>query len=476
MSDVREILNIRFNQADFVRLANNFISETTKRNLEISNKELEKINAELSHIDTKEPPDTGEIYHLFMKYAPSGENKLKEEFNSPRKIRRLAWALSYSEDRKSSVLDSQYIGIALKLIDENFRDSMLPALFTTLLKNWISSDTRLLKKMLLQRLNELDNARSRFVVLKEKSVYYVSPDGTVLLCRHLINENKSLEEVFSYLGLSDSTITYEYFSELAETYTRIQTIQSDFIEKLDIIFSFLKKHYSKDTNKKCLEKIINKAEKIGVNEVFKMKIINFCFRNIGDPATESYWGHWKGANESDRQNLEKARKILNCWLAKKFIYLFFERISVHPDRKDFWSKYIDYISNFKIYMERRQKSIFKYSNRDIDSVILNSKIGILERCHGNISAFIMELKEYYIVEFSETGGACYIYKNTNEFKPNLSNSAITLDELKHESNRQMAVRSEIKHFNLRDEGRIFHGGNWQPKFKVWIREFLNITD
>ncbi|MCP4353524.1 MAG: hypothetical protein GY795_49370 [Desulfobacterales bacterium] len=469
MNEIRKLLDIEFNRDRFVKSGKDFIAESTKKEIKESSEKMTNIISRFSLFGEKEPPGVGEIYNLFMKIAPTGMDKLKENFDSPGKIRRLAWSLSYSEADMPSVVDSEYFMPALSLINENFKLSMIPGLFNALLKNWMHPNAGWLQTIISEQTETEDIRRNSVLRLKEKSQYYLCRGGAVNLCRDLADNNLELDEVFSFLELPSLMVTYEYFSELAEKYTETISEQPDFPEKIYSIFSFLEKHKSKNTNKKCVGKIISITDSSGSNESNKMKIIKFCFQNIGDPAYEFNWNPWPGASRAEQEELEKSRKILNRWLAEKFIYLFFERISVHPDRKDFWNNYIDHVSNFKIYMKKNQLNYFA-SYDDMDPKILNSKLGIL-KSGGNTSAFVMEIGNYSFVEFSETGGACYIYKDTNEFRPELSEQIVTLGRLKHESNTQMAVSSRSV-FN--DEGRIFHSGNWQARLSSWISRYLNI--
>ncbi len=204
-----------------------------------------------------------------------------------------------------------------------------------------------------------------------------------------------------------------------------------------------------------------------------MKILNFCFQNIGDPSSDHYWYPWKGANEQDKENLNKARKVLNQWLANKFIYLFFDKIAMDQDRKEFWNRYIDYVTNFKIYMDNTRLWNFKYNNQDIEPAILNCKLGQLKG-GGNTSSFVLEIKNYNFVEFSHTGGACYIYKAGSELKPDASSKTITLSQLKHLDNRKWAVRTDAQYYRFCEEGRVRHSKGWQDGFNAWMKKYLNI--
>ena len=124
-------------------------------------------------------------------------------------------------------------------------------------------------------------------------------------------------------------------------------------------------------------------------------------------------------------------------------------------------------------MDNTRLYSFKYNNQDIEPAILNSKLGQLKG-GGSTSSFVLEIKNYNFVEFSQTGGACYIYKGGNELKPDLSRKTITLSRLKHPDNRQMAVGTDGQYCYFNEEGRVYHGGHWQTRFKAWMKEYLNI--
>ncbi|MEA2103582.1 MAG: EH signature domain-containing protein, partial [Candidatus Cloacimonadota bacterium] len=351
--------------------------------------------------------------------------------------------------------------------------SMLLPLFYALMKNWISADTEPLKKLISEKLQNINTQNRNFTAIKSKAVYYLPSDGIIALCDEIIKRNERLDNVSDFLEIPQSMAHYEYFGEAAETYTKLITRTPDFINKIDEILSFLKEHDSKDTHKKCVEKIVLKLDKISASESIRMEMLNFCFQYIGDPSSDHNWSPWVNSNENDRQNLEGARKVLNNWLAKKFIYLFFDKLSMDSSRRIFWNRYIDHVTNFKIYMDNVAVLSFKRNNQEIEPAILKHKLGILEY-GGGTSSFVLVIKNYHFVEFSQTGGACYIYKSENKNKLNLNWDRVSLSQLKNSNNRQMAVRLKDGYCYHRDEGRVFHQGNWQQKFKFWIKEHLGI--
>ncbi|MCD4744488.1 MAG: hypothetical protein K8R67_18650 [Desulfobacteraceae bacterium] len=473
MNTARSLLNFNFDASKFIKLYQNIIDDSTKLEINKDQKKIEKIIDKFSPFTPKIPPDVGEIYRLFMKSANEGKSAIERNFSSLRNVKKLVWSLSYKEGAEQSIVDSIFCPEALRVIDDHFKPSMMLAIFSALMKNWISSDTHLLKSFITSKLKKNNGQSKRLSAVKLKVQYYLDPAGIINLCQNIIADNKQPDNVFEYLEAPKSMIGFEYFSEFAETYTKLLTRQTDFLEKIDNIFSFLKDHNLKDTYKKCLEKVVLKVDSISNSDSIRMKILNFCFQHIGDPSSELYWRPWKNANEQDKKNLNKARRILNQWLANKFIYLFFDKIAMDQDRKEFWNRYIDYVTNFKIYMDNTRLYSFKYNNQDIEPAILNCKLGQLKGS-GSISSFVLEIKNYNFVEFSHTGGACYIYKSGNELKPDLSREIIRLDRLKHPDNRQMAVGTNGQFYYFHKEGRVFHQGDWQTRFNAWMKRYLYI--
>ena len=473
MDTARSLLNFNFDASKFIKLHLNIIDDSTKRGIIKDQKRTEKIIDKFSLFTPKTPPDVAEIYRLFMKSAKEGKSAIERNFNSLRNVKKLAWSFSYKERAEQSIIDSNFCLEALRIIYDHFRPSMVSAIFSAIMKNWISSDISLLKSFITSKLKKNNGKSKLLTAVKSKAQYYLDPAGIINLCQNIIADNKKPDDVFEYLEVPKSMITFEYFSEFAETYTKLLTRQTDFLEKIDDIFSFLKDHNLKDTYKKCLEKVVLKVDSISNSDTIRMKILNFCFQNIGDPSSDHYWYPWKDANEQDKENLNKARKVLNQWLANKFIYLFFDKIAMDQDRKEFWSRYIDYVTNFKIYMDNARLYSFKYNNQDIEPAILNCRLGQLKG-GGSTSSFVLEIKNYNFVEFSQTGGACYIYKAGSGLKPDSSSKTITLSRLKHPDNRKLAVRVDAQYYRFCEEGRVLHSKGWQYGFNAWMKKYLSI--
>lgn len=475
METAKKLLKFNFDKRLFSATFDNLLLPSTPREIKNAQKKLKEIELKFLPFKLKEPPDVGKIFRLFMEDAKKGHKSLEKNFNNTSYVGKLAWSLSHEENDKS-IIQSEYYFQALKIIDDNFTIRMLLPLFYALMKNWISADTKPLKRLIFEKLQNINSKKRNFKAIKSKAIYYLPPNAIIALCEEIIKNDEQLENVINFLEIPQSMVHYEYFGEAAETYTTLIIRTPNFISKLDEILSFLKKHNSKDTHKKCIGKIVLKLNTTDASESIRMKILNFCFKYIGDPSSDHEWSPWEKSNENDRQNLENARKVLNNWLAKKFIYLFFEKLSMDSDRRFFWNRYIDHVTNFKIYMDNSAVWSFKRINQDIEPAILKHKLGILEYS-GGTSSFVLVIKNYYFVEFSKTGNACYIYKSDNENKPDLNMGRVSLNQLKNPNNRQWAIRLSAGYYHYFDEGRVRHNGEkgeWQRKFKFWMKEHLGI--
>ena len=155
MNTARSLLNFNFDASKFIKLYHNIIDDSTKLKINKDQKMIENIIDKFSPFTPKIPPDVGEIYRLFMKSANEGKSAIERNFSSLRNVKKLAWSLSYKEGADQSIIDSNFCLEALRIIYAHFSPRIImPAIFSALMKNWISSDTSLLKKFIASKLKE----------------------------------------------------------------------------------------------------------------------------------------------------------------------------------------------------------------------------------------------------------------------------------------------------------------------------------
>lgn len=186
-----------------------------------------------------------------------------------------------------------------------------------------------------------------------------------------------------------------------------------------------------------LTPFVNKewSEGIGGNLFF-----GFCVQYMGDPRLSQSL-RWREISYEKKQ-------LIVQWLSLQDINLFFTTISMHPDRKKFWMRYVQRMSYSRIALSW--------------AILANPPEGLVEfikqRRYAELTqaecAFIMRIGEYVIVEFSRSGNACYIYK-FSQLPFAIDAPRYTTVELKNQS---------AAHF------RLTHTGAWYDNFDRILRQ------
>jgi hypothetical protein len=145
------------------------------------------------------------------------------------------------------------------------------------------------------------------------------------------------------------------------------------------------------------------------------------------------------------------------WFAKDDLEHFFKLLkydgAVDQRRLNFWLEYVDHISFTRIVLGRDALYDNSVNFRDFRAVN-KGRLSELLSATSNNNAFIMRIQDYWFVEFTETGNACYIY--SNEFIP-FNPESIRLD-----------LKRELKTINV---GKILHSSDWETKAHYMLRRF-----
>lgn len=475
MNDCKQLLNFSFNYEQFVKQGSEIIKSNTVKVIQWSLAELQTISQKHSGFKEVSYYDALEIYRLFFRKAPQGFSSLNEAFANKRNVRRLAWYLTISERNNPAIINSEYFKMSLELFHNKWQDSMFLALFDSLLKCWHSADQRnklILIKFLSEKINTYTGKRHTILKIQQSNrKFFLEINGGVLLGGKLFQENVSLKDVLDYCELPKHMLIYEYWSDVATTYT-VHVLKSNKLDDyyIDSIYDFLKNHNNLDTSKKCLVKIIIKCNTLNdLNLQKKIQVI--AYKLIGDPANEYKWAPWSGANDGDKREIEQARRILNEWITREFINLFFEKIAIDEDRKEFWLRYTKHISFFKIYCRPLiQQSL--YRDERINQIAVN-RVGTLKGSGGSeLSAFIMVINNYVLIEFSAKNNACYAYKENSDYCPDISKHENYISHLKLSG---MAVIPANYRYGYYTEGRLYHKKyNWQEFFAGWLYDYVGV--
>jgi hypothetical protein len=408
------------------------------------------------------------IPQVFRKFKNAFHNKgLHLE---RRELRTLTYSLNYSEHDIGTIFkNANELEYALSLLESNWRDSFLTGLIDCFLRNWETKNALslgLMEQFILKKLEKYTGNRTTLNSFKKYKQYFNSKNGNVVLGDTIAKLNKSIREAPSFLGVPASWFQYAYFSKVIVTY--FERNKPNSIDDIEELYEVLTSHNHSVTNKRLISKNIirlNQPQSV----ILQDKIKGIAFKQIGDPENTANWMPFDGASDSEKQEIAKARTILNEWITREFINVFFN-VCINDDRrKKFWLRFASKISSFKVYGPLQTKVVLKRNPRITEYV--NARFETVSS-KKDISAFILYIGEYTLIEFSNEGYAFYAYKNDSPYKPNLKYQLTSVDELRNGS-IPMAVQSDAYYDYFHDEGRLTHrDGNqiWETKFNNWMNK------
>ena len=219
---------------------------------------LERIMREHDGIsEIPERENLFQIYHLFFNAIRTGS--LHTEFDSLRRIRRLAWALTYSEDGLPRIVDTPELRDALQLIEDRFSISALLGVFHALLEVWGTRNAEMLREFVIRHLANY-GGRRRFVLnLRANLAWYCEENGGTQLAMNLLRTQEKLSDVWSYLNLPDYMQGYRYFGAVAEAYVALNRHLDR--ESVADIVTFVEMHKDDRTNRAIVSRAI---EELGI--------------------------------------------------------------------------------------------------------------------------------------------------------------------------------------------------------------------
>jgi hypothetical protein len=133
------------------------------------------------------------------------------------------------------------------------------------------------------------------------------------------------------------------------------------------------------------------------------------------------------------------------WVNKANLKDFFEvlaaRRQADEGRLDFWSQYMEQIQWTRLIFSMQTRAL-AYSNEGIRNLIAREEDSYATmRSNADVDAFMMQLGDYLVVEFSKVPNAAYIYKaNELPFEPYSREYSGTGEDLKHGYRHQCAAR------------------------------------
>jgi hypothetical protein len=475
MSKAQDILKFDFSTVAFQQSAELVIPQRLNSILDIRIKKLQKICDSLGMNPFPSIPSLL-IPEVFRKFkALNQSNNLI--FNR-KELRTLSYAFNYSENNLTSIFSNlNELKIALVILDNEWRDAFIGGLLDLLLRNWESKHKNSLahlEQFILIKLNKYSGNRSTLTSFKTNQRFFNLINGDLVLGSEIALKNISINEATKFLSLPETWFNYPYFSKVIVAY--FEKKQNDLTNIITDVEQALRNHNQPKTNKRLSSKLIIQANKPEFTHL-QDKIKSLAFNFIGDPENKGAWSDFEDATVKEKEELGKARVILNEWITRQFINVFFNVCINDKRRKAFWLKYASKVSSFKVYGSAATKFDLKQDKR-VSEYLENRFVQV--QSSTSASAFILYMGNYMLIEFSKDGYAFYGYKLNGSKLPNIKRYLNSVDDLR-DGNLPLAVnrrREEI--IEHQDEGRLFHkDGNyqdgtplkWENIFDWWLENY-----
>jgi hypothetical protein len=474
MRSASEILKFNFSSTRFQQSANKVISATTIHQIGNRIAQLKDIIEKVGDASFAFDDDSLKS-RTFKKFKFSFSNN-KQSFTK-RELRALIYGLDYSEDNISTIFSNKLeIRYTLELLDSSWRESFLKGLILFLFKNWESKHFQSLKQLrdfISQKLETYSGNDQQILNFKHIQGYFKVENGNEILGVTLARMNKPIQEATQTLGVPESWFSFSYFSRVIVTY--YEKNKANILNEIDNLSEALLKNNSSITSKRLVSKMIIQANQSAYASL-EDRLKKIAFNQIGDPSNLSDWTAFENATEREKGEILEARNILDEWIAKQFIDIFF-RVCINDERrKRFWLKVVSKNRvSFKVYGPIRTKNILKSDVRIAD--YLEGRFNTVSS-NREVSAFILYTGDYMLIEFSDAGYAFYAYKISGNSKPNLNYRLKSVDELRNGLLPMLVYRSGRIINDTNSEGRLNHNDGdlyWEQVFQYWFKNIAGIN-
>ena len=467
MNDIYSLLNINFGVIqDYPLLANRVVDHPIEKVLNNNMGKLKQIEDRMLIDKGIEIPKRSIDEVIYKVIRLSKQNDSSSKNWSIRELRIVSYYLMKLRNNSTDYY------FALSLLDNNWRNIYFNGVIFYLMNTWNSIEVEYrdaTSKLVTKKLREYTDNNKRYKHLKNYTDL-LEKAGPIRMAAIISAKKMKLTDAPIIMGFKNSIFKQSYFSDVI-----IKYIESNNINDLDYIEEVLEIHDLDRTKKLLFANLVEKADKIGdgLNRSILCRYIN---RILGDVTLASTWAPFAGATHVEAEKLKRAMKLVNMWFAQQIIEVFFEVCVQDRDRKNFWLKYVQYVSGFKIVGSTVIKRLLQ-NNSKIGGMFLRHFIETNQYSSQN-AALVLFIKNKMIVEFSDTG-ALYVYnQNHNQVKliTSRQRSLNSTNDLKIPSMKLLIETFEWGFLYLNEEGRMTHQGHWQSRLSSWIQKMVLSSD
>lgn len=407
----------------------------------------------------------------FLKFKAGFRNgTIEEDLNDRTLMRRLSYCPAFFYEGYPLIIESmEETDALLSHLDRNWKDSFIIGLFSSMIQAWECENREafnLLRNFLIRKIKSYTGNRYSILRLRENLHFYQSDDGGALLGEELFRKGIGPFHAPEYLRLPRRWLEYEFFSRTISVY--FDHSQEDRDNRYRQIFRILEIHPSKATAKRILSKMILDLH-ADPDMSLQEEVKKLAFSRIGDPAFEAFWMAPITFTETEKQETEEARNILNAWITAQFISVFFEVCITDERRQIFWLDYAPHISHFRVIGSQGM-----YEELQRDSRVAPFLATRFQTLGGRASksAIMMRMNKYTLIEFSDTGFAFYAYRHDNPHCPSFNAVYTGLEELRDSTMPIISISDGELIDTVTDEGRLRHANHWEAPFAQFLEQHV----
>lgn len=358
---------------------------------------------------------------------------------------------------------------ALWLLENNWKDLFVNGLMFFLMNSWnICADNLLIgvSELLKRHLVNYSGSIKRYLTLK-RQIDLLEKAGPVRLATILSAKNIPLEDAPTLLGYKASSLSFPYFSDVIINYfKRKQEIDYDEMEN---IFS---KHSLDRTKKLIYAYLVEKAEDSGDGN-FQGSVVRSARRILGNINVSTTWSPFTGATAEDIWQLNKAKDLIIAWGARRTVDAFFDVCVQDSRRRKCWLEYVGSIMDYRIVGSTSVRTKLQ-SNSEVAPLLKSCFIETNSRVSAT-AALVLFIKDKVFVEFSDVG-SLYIYNSSNRVIRDIKRKRYldSTADLKDTSIGMAIDQYSSWSYLYYDEGRITHRGDWEDRFRRWMREKMDM--
>lgn len=366
--------------------------------------------------------------------------------------------------------DSRTFTYALQELEKHWKNLFFNGLIFYVMNTW--NNIPKIKReevcrLITNQLSKYQDKNRRYLLLKNHANFF-DENGPLRMATLMVHKNDDVYNAPMLIGYKSSTFSQSYYSDVIINYFKEMKTNN-----LTIVEDVLSKHTLSRTKKLVYANLVEQADKSGT-EMHQNNISRSAARILGDISLSSTWAPFNDATPEEETKLRHAKDCINKWHARKVIQVFFDICVQDPNRKDFWLKYIDYVTDFRVAgssaIRQSLCSDYRTGNYFQNYFIETSSRKV------RTAALILYINNKVFVEFSDSG-SLYIYNKSNTTVRTLL-STKSIDNINSLKNTYLSVAVEKAdygdYYYYREEGSMRHAGYWQLRLTNWFREIMHI--